>query len=263
MNDPHVKALIYDISHEESVSYRDAQPIECEREAFLIRIDNNKVRFKLKGHFATIEDARNAIEPFIRNWEFDAGLRGKPGHFQLKFDKPEVIDRCPTPGVTDISVSITLGSIEARVRVVNDKQYPPPPSDVTLNPEDPDFSTMYNRLQGYFKAKEPLPSMAYFCLNIPESTSTPKEHRSSKPRKEAAKRYGIDLAVLNKIGDLTANKGGEVARKATGTEHELTTSERRFIEDAVKVMIRRRAEVAYDPSRVLRKISFSDLHGLD
>ena len=267
MNDPHVNALIYHVVHDESVSYRHAHPITCEMEVFLIKLEDGKVRFELKEHYATEDEARNVIEPYIKVWEFDAGLRGRPGNFGLTFDRAEVIDRCPTPGATDLSASTTFPPMTGRAHVITDKQYPMPPSNVTLNPDDPDLLTMYNRLQGYFQRKEYLASMSYFCLNLLEN-SIPKEHspnkyRSSKARKESAKRYDIDLTVLDKIGELTANRGGDFARKALGIKSDLTKSEHRFLEEAVKMMIRRMAEVAYNPCRDLNKITLPDLPSLD
>ena len=267
MNDPHVNTLIYHVVHDESVSYRHAHTITFEMEAFLLKVEDGKVRFELKEHYATEDEARNVIEPYIKVWEFDAGLRGRPGNFGLRFDRAEVIEQSPKLRVTGLSASTTFPPMTSRAHVTIDKQYPKPPSNVTLNPDDPDLSTMYTRLQGYFERKEYLPSMSYFCLNLLEN-SIPKEYstnryRGSKARKKAAVRYDIDLAVLNKIGELTAYRGGHFARKALGIKSDLTRSEHRFLEEAVKMMIRRMAEVAYDPCRPLIKIALSDLPSLD
>ena len=266
MNDPHVEALLYSIVHEKSVSYDDAQPLECERGAFRVEMKDGDVRFELKVHFSTEEAARKAVEPYIRAWELDAALQSRPGEFQLRFEKAEVIDRSPTPGVVNLSGTIRAGTAEVRGRITVGKQYPIPPSSVILDAEDADVLTIYHRLEGYFCGKEPLPSMAYFCLTMLEHTSRFKAHnskrRTPKPRQAAACKYGIDLAVLNKVGDLTANKGGDLARKADGASSDLTALELQFLEKAVKIMIRRVAEVAHDPKRNSQVITLSDLPNL-
>ena len=263
MNDPHVEALHYSIVHEESVSYNDAQPLEYDTEAFLIKVIDGEVCFELKEHFSTEEAARKAVELYIRAWELDVALRSRPGEFQLRFQRAEVIDRCPTPGVVNLALTARAGLPRVRITAIVDKQYPMPPSDVILDPNDADVLTMHHRLEGYFRGKEPLPSMAYFCLTMLEHTSRFKTHnskrRTSKVRQTAACKYGIDPAVLNKVGDLTANKGGDVARKADGASSDLTSLELRFLEEAVKIMIRRIAEVAHDPNRISQVITLSDL----
>ena len=66
----------------------------------------------------------------------------------------------------------------------------------------PDVQTMYDRYMGYRQGREPLTTMAYFCLTILER-STKKNHS----REVAAETYGIKLEVLNKIGHLSSEKG--------------------------------------------------------
>ncbi len=95
--------------------------------------------------------------------------------------------------------------------------------------------------------------MANLCLNM-------LENRLSKNRTEAARKYGISLQVLNKIGNLVTNKGGpEAARKASGVGNKLTSEESRFLEEAVKKIILRVARVAHNPRQQLRKITLTDL----
>ena len=52
---------------------------------------------------------------------------------------------------------------------------------------------------------------------------------------------------MNNVGTLCDKKGGRGARKAKGVHLELTQGEKRFLENAVKAMIRRAAEVEHHP----------------
>ena len=61
------------------------------------------------------------------------------------------------------------------------------------------------------------------------------------------------------IANLEGPKGGSEARKADGVATELTEAERRFLKEAIRRMIRRAAEKAYDPHKNLPEISLSDL----
>ena len=112
---------------------------------------------------------------------------------------------------------------------------------------------MYDRFQGYRLGREPLTSMVYFCVTVLEGP--PRKKR----RETAAKKYGIQLEVLNKLGELSSERGGQQARKALGKDNDLTAQESRFLEEVIKAIIRRAAEKAHAPDSDLPEISLSDL----
>ena len=258
MNDPHVVALWYCIEHGDSVDYGKAQPLDHDETGFRVEIENKQVCFEFKEHYATKDAARKAIEGYIRAWEFDADLREGPNSFKLRFDRARIKDRNPTPGVVELRGSATLGSMRARGRLVvtNPKPYPPPPSGIMLTP---DVQTMYDRYTGYLQGREPLAGMAYFCLTILERSTKKKLNEKKKHREVAAEIYGIKSEVLNKIGHLSSERGGQEARKASGKDNELTAQDRRFLKEAIKAVIRRAAEKGHDPDSDLPAISLLDL----
>lgn len=259
MNDPHVKSLGYRIEHDTSVDYERAKPFSHDEEAFSIVVDNLHVRFRLNEHHATKEEARQAIDGYIRAWEFDAQLNHGPRSFKLIFTDSEIIDRNPTGrevhamGIHDrgsLSFSVTMGLPD----------YPKPPSDIVLCP---DATAMHHRYMGYLLKHEPLPSMAYFCLSMLEmqaaKQSRKRESGKRKKRKNAAKDYGIDIQVLDKIGRLSTTKGDADARKGEGVGHPLSAHEQGFLQEAIKRIVRRVAERAACPDGELRQITLADL----
>ena len=251
MNDPHVAALIYKIEHGQSVDYRRAQPMDHEETGFSVKVADQQVRFEFKEHYAAEDVAREAIEDYIRAWEFGAGLKNGPDYFKLKFDYAQIEDRKPTPGVLMVHAhparyEVTVGKATC---VVSPACYPPPSGVMLITA---DVQTMYDRYMGYRQGREPLTTMAYFCLTILER-STKKNHS----REVAAETYGITLEVLSKIGHLSSEKGGQQARKASGTNNNLTAQDRRFLEEAIKAIIRRAAEKAYAPNSDFPEISLS------
>ena len=131
--------------------------------------------------------------------------------------------------------------------------YPTPPSGV--NSRDPNVQTMHQRFMGYRQGNEPLASMAYFCLTVLEYATGQKRNR----RKAAVQKYKIDLSVLNKIAELSSERGGSGARKADGVDKDFTNKERAFLKQAIKEMIRRAAEKAYSPDKKFPRISLSEL----
>ena len=85
-------------------------------------------------------------------------------------------------------------SISAPQANLSPRTYPSPPS-MGLKPT-PDVESMFHRYVGFREGREPLTTMAYFCLTVLEA-STGK--RSGK-RAAAAKRYGMCQEVLKQLG---------------------------------------------------------------
>ena len=254
MNDPHVVALLYHVEHGESVSYKEAEPLVRDEPSFHLKVKDNKVRFELKEHYATQKEACKAIEDYIHNWESDACLENGPESFRLKFQKAEIKDRNPTPGV--LHIRGTLIGEPAKISgklTIGFRSYPSLPSGV--NYDDPNVQSMYQRYMGYRRREESLMSMVYFCLTVLEhSTGKLKKRRGA-----AARKYQIEKSVLDKIAYLSSERGGAGARKATGVNKDITQQERRFLVESTQKMIRRAAVKAHNPDSGLPRISLSDL----
>ena len=247
MSDPHVVALFYNIEHGPSVDYQEADPLDHEEKDFSIHIEDGKVRFAMKAHYAREEEAQEAVREYIRCWEFDVGLEKGPNTFKLVYRGAQIEDGT---GVKPV-IQVTVGGVS--VSVTPSIPYPaPPPPELTITP---DVQSMYDRFRGYRLGREPLPAMAYFCLTVLEKSTGARGQR----RRAAARQYGIDFAVLDKIGSLSSGAGGQQARKASGIGRELTSAETRFLEKAMVALIRRSAEVAHDPNKSHDEIKLSDL----
>lgn len=248
MNDPHVATLLYRVEHGESISYKEAEPLVLDEPAFRLEVKDKQARFELHDHYATEKDAREAIEEYIRAWEFDACLENGLDSFQLKFHKAEIVDRNPTPGVVHFHFRTSTAQVTV-TPPVKKHSYPLPPSSISINP---DIQTMFDRYMNYRRRREPLPSMAYFCLDY--------LLRCAGDEKSTSGKYRISRNVIEKIRKISSTKGGPSgARKGGGVSHELTNEESRFLEEAVEKMIRRAAEKAHNPDADLPNIKMSDL----
>ena len=84
----------------------------------------------MNDHFATEQEARDAVQDFIRGWELDAALARGPGAFELQFDKSAVVDRRPTPGVIQARANPARFTFSASPvqGTVSPRDYPKPPS---------------------------------------------------------------------------------------------------------------------------------------
>lgn len=250
MNDPHIEALVYVVEHDDSIDYDNAAALHFDYPAFRLTVADREARFEMLEHFSTEEGARAAVQPFIDRWEFETSLRLRPGQFKLRYRQPIIVDRKPTPGHATFIVHETI-LINDEISLRLSGQYPDPPSDGPLNVHDPDVNTMHTRLGGYWQGHEPLASMSYFCLTVLQT-------RFGSLRK-AADACIVDLAVLRKIGYLTAQKGGPQARKAAGTYRHFSSQETSFLTQAITQLIMRLAQVSSGENRELPPINLSNL----
>lgn len=254
MNDPHVAALNYRIEHAPWIDWSQAEPLHLREGAFDVRVDNKRVRCAMREHFATEGEARGAVEAYIDAWELDAALTRGPNAFKLRFVRSELEERNPTPGVYHASAEPATFTITASAAqgTVSPTSYPPPPSKGMTR--SPDVGSMYLRYVGYREGREPLAAMAYFCLDVLLASTGKRQSRLSA----AAKRYAISRPVLNRIANLSSNKGGPAARKADGRLRDLTQQDCEFLEHAVTTIIRRAAEVAHNPKANLQTVTMRD-----
>ena len=250
MNDPHVVALLYRVHHHDGVDYSRAEPLAYETLDFRVEVNDLKARFELKQHYATAEDARQVVEPFIQNWEFDAGLSKGPGCFRFESDGADIIDRRPSPGVVrgrGTRGRVTLSGLPGKGKSYANA-FPPPPSGI--NSADREVVVLFDRYERYKAGKEYLPNFANYCYT--------EIVESGGGRAGAAKRYRVSTKLLKRISELSSIKGGTEARKAQGAGSPLTEDERGFLERAVVRLIRRVAEYHASPG-CLPEITIGDI----
>ena len=221
--------------------------MDHEETGFSVKVADQQVRFEFKEHYAAEDVAREAIEDYIRAWEFGAGLKNGPDYFKLKFDYAQIEDRKPTPGVLmvharPVRFEVTVGKATC---VVSPACYPPPSGVMLITA---DVQTMYDRYMGYRQGREPLTTMAYFCLTILER-STKKNHS----REVAAKTHGIEFEVSQRDRPPFLEERRPASEKGEWHEQYLTAQDRRFLEEAIKAIIRRAAEKAYAPIAISRR----------
>ena len=253
MNDPHVVALHYRIEHgPDIIDWSRASPLDKEEDSFRVQVENRRVRFELKEHYASAKEARSAVEDdYIRNWEFVVGLERGPNAFRLRFDHSEIVDRKPPPGPPPLSLHVRTRSPTVRVNLAppTPPSFPEPPP-VAIK-RSPDVDSMYHRYLGHLEGREPLPGMAYFCLTV-------LLQMGGGPA-NAARHFGVSNNVLDRIRTLSAYKGGTGARKEDGRDAPYTPEDERFLKSAIKTLIHRAAEVESGPHPDRTKVTLTDI----
>ena len=252
MNDPRVVALEYRIEHGPVIDWSRAVALNLEEDSFGVRAGNGRIRFNLKKHYASEDEARSAVEAdYIPNWEFHVGLTRGPNAFKLRFDRAEIVDLSPSPGPPTLSAHVSAGSptVRADLAPPTPPAFPDPPRAGIRR--SPDVDSMFHRYLGHLQGREPLSAMTYFCLTVLE--------QMGGGRSKAAARFGISGNVLNEIGKLSANKSGSIARKAIGSNAPYTSEQERFLKSAIQTLIRRAAEVEFGPDQKRETITLADI----
>lgn len=255
MRDPHIEALYYKIKHGDHVDYSKAGRLELARNDFNVSLADGKAEVAMVAHCSSVEAARAVVEPYLRAWELDVNLGYGPGALEFVYERPAIIDRNPTPGVISMVAlggTIVLKGGSARM-CVGFKNFPHPKMPLA---RDAAVDPMYARYVAYRQGRTLLGDAANYCrtaLLLGANTNR---------RQTAAKHYCVADAILSKLGHLADSKGGAHARKAKGSAEEFTGAERQWLEEAMRVLIRRAAEVAYDPDRALPEITLADLPSL-
>ena len=253
MRDPHVQRLHYEVSSGEGISYRDPKPVTFSHHLGDFELRDGRLSIALVEHFASEDDARQEIDPFLQAWRIEADLTSNVGMIRFKFDRADVIDRDPPPPGAPQVVRVK----PAMLRWVGCKvsphltclEYPQPPTTFRTTS---DVECAYSRWMRFRAGKESLQVMAYYVLTILET--------GAGGRRQAADAFEIDHAVLEQVGRLSTVKGDRSsARKAPkdGEYQDLADSEKHWLDEAVRKLIHRLGERA--SGACLTRIRLTDL----
>jgi hypothetical protein len=159
------------------------------------------------------------------------------------FESAEVIDRQPPPPGSYVMyleparVTIEAGKVKW---TVTRNRYPSLPARDFAR--TPDVETLWQRYVNYREGREPLLAMAYFCLDMIETLAGGR--RNKNKRKAAAAKFGVGVAVLDKLGELTSSRGDTATARKGGVSGPLTPAEQNWIETTIRKLIRRVGEIA-------------------
>lgn len=232
MSDPHVESLYYHLRTGEKFSYDNPPPREYEFKDFIAKLEDGNLACEMKTHYPTVEAAQEAVDLVLRAWEIQEGLTQGSDVIHFVYNNAVVIDLA-SPG--NLTIALRAGIENPTVRVtIGSPRYPDPPTQFHVSA---DVAVMWLRYRMYLEGREPLLSMAYFCLTVIQE--------SAGGRSQAAKKYNISRTLLDRWGLLTrGNRGDETtARKVVGIYQlePLVGNEQPWVRDAVKRAIRRLA----------------------
>lgn len=244
MGNRRVESLTYQLETDDTVSF-DADPIEYDTDAFSLRLEEDELTVDLREHFSSVEEARECVDPFLEAWEVKYGTHFRQREIGFSYEGAQVVHegawtekfsmRISELGV-DLSSDITYH--------IERPEYPDPPEKFRLSP---DARTLWNRYEGYEQGREPLFSMGYACLEFLEGRAGGRE--------EAERKYNIEYEVLDDLGRLSSTRGSpDVARKPSGSQGEATPEERKWIEEAIRKIVRQVgvSDAGHDPETLTK-----------
>jgi hypothetical protein len=256
----YVKTLHYRVIISDRSKYENPQPVPKFDDAKAeYELADGKLVVTLKHDHASVDVARSAIETTLRAWEVLSDLQYSPGEFRFAFEKYETAHRNPPPPGTIVPGTVAIQCEGAQVNAVGTvtpptrRAYPAPPLRFSLTV---DVQTMFDRLMWSIADREPTASMAYFCLTVAEGPAAPRMKGTPPRRRAAALRLAIDEAVLNKLGELSSERGGSFARKAGGSAP-LTEGEATWLRTVIGELIVRLG--AHAAGAKLRQLTMADL----
>lgn len=265
MNDPHVEKLTYHIETGDGLAFQDPPPIKNRTDAFDMTLRDGVATFIMKEHHSTEDSARQAVEGYLRAWELDVALRYDSSQLRFVFDRSEVVDCAPspppppgTPRTVQVEGIASSESVASLGLVVHKRQYPKPPSDFVA---DTDGKAMWEQYERYKQGRDRLLPMAYSCLARLEHRARSYPGKGQK-RQKAASMYSVDGDVLDKLGELANTLGDEVESRKITPQSALRTptdEEIKWIEEALRLIIRRVGQHAADPQRQWPQLTLADL----
>lgn len=255
MNDPVVETLEYCLKHSNEISFDNPPKIEEEFRDFKMKLADGLLQIQMKLFFSREVEARTIVEPFLKAWELDNFLKNGYKDFCFEFICSKIVDRNP-PTVTRSKVLIAeVGEFFVFGNKVGfhvtRKSYPTIPKNLLYTP---DVESLAARYEGFLNGREPLLSMAYFCLSLLQFTSG--------GRIKAANKYNIDKDVLDLLGTLTSEHGDKSESRKLAKNSKLkplTELEQTWIQETIKLIIRRKAEYDFDNYAKFSQINFKSL----
>ena len=237
MNSPKIESLAYQISSDPHTRYEHTEPTEFANALGRFRTADGMLTWWPEEDFSDIEEAKEVVASFLKNWEVYAAIQDRPGVLRFRFDHAEL--RRPAlhdsgGGVVMAAVAAIALSAVASVTVTR-KKYPAPPVSFRATTE---VELAFRRWRAYCEGREPLLSMAYFIFTV----FVPENGRS---RPEASVTFAVEESVLRTLSGLSSVRSGSDARKFTAANSvPLSDHERAWLETAVRRLIYRLGEHA-------------------
>jgi hypothetical protein len=183
--------------------------------------DGLKLRARPRAAYESEDEARGALEPYLRGWAVKAELEAMlPVEF-IWTETTYLVSHSDGTQTTEREITSRGSSTSSMTGLTT---VFPSPSSAWRDPSA-DLVQIATRFRAYVNDAEPLASFAYWLLTKLEAL-----HGS---RKQAASALRVHSDVLATLGRLSAVNDPVVGRKAKGPQRELSSQERFWVGQTV------------------------------
>ena len=191
MNDPHVESLRYLLKVDEQHGrFDNPPPLEYETEAFKLRLENDVLIVEMKEHHPSVQSAKLAVDPMLRDWELYTALERSHRWMSFIHDHTgdKMVDRDPPPPRLNqviLSYRAVAQAATASYGIIIQppafREYPKPPAGFKSSE---DLVQCFKRYQNSLYLDESqLTSVGYLCLSYLKGTVR-LNNRGKKRKKE-------------------------------------------------------------------------------
>jgi hypothetical protein len=248
MSDMHVQRLRYKAIPASFIDLMEGSIVEVETPHFHAHLARGELILEMRTHFASEVEARLLADPFVDGWAIVSGLRRGRAEICFEFINADIIDRSPAPNEGNYAWgAIRLPAIQVHMTgtaLPIKKGYPKPSPNFSATPE---VQILWARYQAYIDGREPLLSVAYFCLTFVEVLAGGGAQRASE-------KYKISRKVFERIGSLTGERGDYLTARKVVSEappKPLTQEDLRWLDAAIRIIIRRLGEPPTDADEMV------------
>ena len=236
-----VLALYYRFTSEvDHDRFENATPNAGHLGEFRYELGSGTLRAVPFEEFRDREAARDAIEPYLRDWEQSAYLAPAAHRIHFEYERSDVEEIHPKPGNVTVFLEAAMGFGTAFGAVVITREnaaYPLPDPSFRRTPLT---DRLVERLRRVRDREAELPAVAYLVLDTIED----EFGGARRKRASAAKALAVDEDVLNKLGALSSRADPTIGRKGGGDRTPLTSSETSWMDAVVTRLVRRIGEHA-------------------
>lgn len=228
MNAPHVVALRYRfVSSNHLDRFTKAVPVSLTADGFDLHLEDKILTTHPHDHFATIEEARAAIEPYLASWSAHARIERARRDIHFEFEDAEVVNRTDGSSVYP-GVARAMGVAANAAVLADNGVYPAPPVDFRT---DEVLGALLARLADFDAGRTSITDATYWAVTRIEAAFG--SGSGSKVRQSAAAAIGVEYKILSEMARMASQNDPILGRKAKGTPQALTQTEKDWMRAAI------------------------------
>lgn len=226
-----------------NATFADPPAITGAASGFDVRLENGRVTVSMRDSYATVQGARDAVDPFLRAWESSALLEGREIAFYF--------ERALGTGLDD-GATVRLSATPSGVDHHEIGLYPKPPVDFAV---DMHVEALLGHFRAYRAGQERRADYAYAVFTYITNVVS----------------HGVDAAssilvvsgpVLRKLSELSTNVGEVSSVRKFGRQwsnRPFTQAEIEWLDTVTIQLIRRVGALAAGASGTLSQLTMADL----